>query len=352
MAKIVAKRKLRKSYYKNNKPENILSDVLESNDININGLYRRNGANHSSKVKRKKMDEVKTDSIYTKIKKKFVFNFAIQSITMIAILIFVYAIKYLNIEIVKKSEISQKIVAEFNKNYTIEEISVGVENFLDKTYLFLDPIIPDKLSEKSIAVFNSVFSGDKQEKNNSNTVNVYNEKNKISIYEESKVEESKTLDVGTLVEDTVVAVSSSTSIQDEYIQAIKNTGIEFVKPTTGVITSHFGVREKIFEHSEPFHYGTDIANNIGTPVYSSIDGTVTVCSYNSEVGNYIEVENGNITTRYFHLSKQLVKAGDKVIKGQEIGKMGDTGMVTGPHLHFEIMYNGNRVDATKILKLD
>lgn len=352
MAKVVAKRKLRKSYYENNRTENILSDVLGSNDININGLYRRNGANYSSKVKRKSRNEVKTDSFYAKIKKKFAFNLALQSITMIAILAFVFAIKQFNIEIVKKSELSQKIVAEFNKNYTIEEISVGVENFLDKAYLFLDPIIPDELSEKSIAVFNGMFSGDNQEKN-SNNVNVYNEQNnRVNIYEESKVEEDKNLGDDALVEDTVVAVSSSISTQDKYIQAIKNAGIEFVKPTTGIITSHFGTREKIFEQSDTFHYGTDIANNIGTPIYSSIDGTVTVCSYNNEIGNYIEVENGNITTRYFHLSKQLVNVGDKVNKGQEIGKMGDTGLVTGPHLHFEIMYNRNRVDATKILKLD
>lgn len=354
MAKVVAKRKLRKSYYENNSVDSVLNNTFWGNDdVSVNGLYRRNGAKHSSKTKRKNRNEEKKNSFFENLKNKFVFSLAIQSITMIAILVFVFAIKYLNIEIVKKSEISQKIVAEFNKNYTIEEISVGVENFLDKTYLFLDPIIPDKLSEKSVAVFNSVFSSEKKEDNENKNVDVYSEKEtQVNIYEESKVDENINMGVGTSVEDTVVAVSSSISTQDEYIQAIKNTGLEFVKPTTGVITSHYGAREEIFEGVESYHYGTDIANNIGTLVYSSIDGTVTLCSYNDETGNYIEVENGNVTTRYCHLSKQLVKVGDKVVKGQEIGKMGDTGLVTGPHLHFEIMYNRNRVDAETILKLD
>lgn len=352
MAKAVAKRKLKKSYYENKKIEGISNEpFLENNNINFNGLYRRNGAKKQSKVKRNNERNVKTESFFANLKSKFVFNLAIQSITMIALLLFVFAIKYLNIEIVKKSEISQKIVAEFNKNYTMEEIGVSLENFLDKTYLFLDPIIPDKLSEKSVAVFNSVFSKDKTQQDN--YLKIYEEeKTVVEIYEESKEEDKSSYGVGTSVEDTVVTVSSSISTQDEYIQAIKNTGLEFVKPTVGVITSHYGAREEIFEGVESYHYGTDIANNIGTPVYSSITGTVTLCSYNSETGNYIEVENGNVTTRYCHLSKQLVKLGDKVSKGQEIGKMGDTGLVTGPHLHFEVMYNRNRVDAEAILKLD
>jgi len=351
MSKVVAKRKLRKSYYDNNKVENI---SLGTDNLNINGLYRRNGANYSAKTKGKYKKEESSDNFITGLKKKFLFRISIQSITMIAIIAFILAVKYLNIEIVLKSEISQKIVAEFNKNYNIKEISVGMDSFLDKAYLFLDPIIPDKLSEKSVAVFNSMFSGEsKEQNNNNNNVNIYKEKEqKVSIYEESKVKENKNIGVGTSVEDTVVAVSSSISTQDEYIKAIKDTGLEFVKPTSGIITSHFGAREKIFEGVDSYHYGTDIANSIGTSVYSSINGTVILCSYNYETGNYIEVQNGNITTRYCHLSEQLVKVGDKVIKGQEIGKMGNTGLVTGPHLHFEIMYNRNRVDAETILKLD
>lgn len=327
MGKIVAKRKLRKSYFAD-------SDIIDIETSGINGLYKRNGARKYINHKSKK-EEV---DLISKIKRKMVFNISVQSIFMIAILVFVLAIKYLNIKIVKESEICKNIVAEFNKNYTVEEIMTNIDNFLDKAYLFLDPIIPDSLSEKSIAVFNSVFSGE------NNSVKIYEDsKEKIEIYEENSLKENK---------EIIIPVSSSISTQDEYIQAIKETKIEFVKPTSGVITSNFGAREEIFEGTEAYHYGTDIANNIGTAVYSSIDGKVISCSYDEEVGNYIEVQNGKITTRYFHLYKQLVKKGDTVKKGQKIGKMGDTGLVTGPHLHFEIMYDKTRVDAEKILKLD
>ena len=64
------------------------------------------------------------------------------------------------------------------------------------------------------------------------------------------------------------------------------------------------------------------------------------------------MQNGSVTTRYCHLSKQLVKVGDSVKKGDLIGKMGKTGMATGSHLHFEIMYNRERVDAEQVLKLE
>lgn len=338
MAKVVAKRKLRKSYY-NNKENKINNDIFEINETNINGLYKRNGANQYTKHKNKKIERNELNN-GNNIKKRLEFVFSMQCITMIAIMAFVFGVKYLNIEIVKNSEISKKIISQFNKNYTIEEIFSGVEDIWDKTYLFLDPIIPDKLSEKSIAVFNSMFNNEKGD------VNIYKEN--INIYQESK----EVINSQTENKDTVVAVSSSISTQDEYIKAINESGITFVKPTTGVITSSFGAREVIFEGVNPYHYGTDIANNKGTSIYSSIDGKVTVCSYTDQTGYYIEVENGNVCTRYSHLSKQLVKVGDVVKQGQEIGKMGDTGLATGPHLHFEIMYNRNRVDAEKILKLD
>ncbi|NEZ04873.1 peptidoglycan DD-metalloendopeptidase family protein [Wenzhouxiangella sp. XN201] len=89
------------------------------------------------------------------------------------------------------------------------------------------------------------------------------------------------------------------------------------------------------------HNGTDYAANTGTPVWASGDGTVIEAGYSRPNGNYIFIKHGNnIVTRYLHLSKKLVKRGDRVRQGQSIGHVGSTGLATGPHLHYEFLLNG------------
>lgn len=347
MAKNIAKRKLKDSYYAKNKKQNeylvkeLTMDMFE--DENINGLYKRNGARKSNNNFKKaidifsklKNDNPREEGLMERIKRKFVIKISIQSFTMIAIMVFCLCVKYMNLRIVKNSEICQNLIKEYNKSYSKEEIIASVTNAWDKIYLFIDPIIPDNLSQKTIAVFSNMFKKN-QTGSLANEVDVYNEK-EIKIYEESKVE--------------TISLKELPESDDENVNKIRASGIEFVKPTTGVITSSFGEREEIFANTETYHYGTDIANVVGTPIYSSIDGVVTVCSFNNETGNYIELQNGSITTRYCHLSVFFVDKNEIVKKGQLIAEMGDTGLVTGPHLHFEIMYDRKRVDAQEILEL-
>lgn len=89
------------------------------------------------------------------------------------------------------------------------------------------------------------------------------------------------------------------------------------------------------------HNGTDYAANTGTPVWASGDGKVIEAGYTRANGNYIFIQHGNsIVTRYLHLSKKLVKRGDRVRQGQTIGRVGSTGLATGPHLHYEFLLNG------------
>lgn len=347
MAKAVAKRKLKASYLERNSKKKVknnfnVSDIFDNlkseSDIkkikmdtfeqeNINGIYKRNGANKN--VHKKKEDE----DFFTRLKKKFVLKVALQAVTMIGIFAFCLCVKYMDLKIVKNSEICKNIIKEFNTNYTKEEIFKGIENAWDKAYFYIDPIVPDSLSQKTVAVFSNMFKKNITEEQGE-------ENNKVVVYEEKQVE----------IYEEPVAEANFTD-EEKNINAIKASGVSFTKPTIGVITSSFGEREIIFEGTESYHYGTDIANVEGTSIYSSIDGKVTVCSTNNETGKYIEVQNGSITTRYCHLSEQLVNVGDEVKAGSLIGKMGQTGMATGPHLHFEIMYNRQRVDAEKVLDL-
>lgn len=364
MAKAVAKRSLKKSYYEkidktSNKKEfkilNILNKPTQIKDIHmdtfdteqINGLYKRNGANRPYSNKKETNNE---DSYFAKFKKRFVVKTIIQSITMVALFIFCISVKYMKLKIVVNSEICKKVVKEFKTNYSKEQIIEYVSNIWDKAYTYIDPIIPDELSKKTVTVFSNVLKKF-ENKSKDNNVNVYNESN-IKIYEESNTNIDDSKDNNLEPEKEYTSANTSTQIEDKNIVAIKESNVEFVKPTSGVITSRFGERDPIFQGVDSYHYGTDIANVEGTDICSSIDGTVTVCATNNETGNYIEVQSGSITTRYCHLSKQLVKVGDKVNNGTLIGKMGKTGMATGSHLHFEIMYNRTRVDAEKILSLE
>lgn len=116
-------------------------------------------------------------------------------------------------------------------------------------------------------------------------------------------------------------------------------------PSSYRVTSEFGMRMHPIYNELRMHTGIDIGASYGTNVIASDGGTVITSKYSSSYGNYIVISHGNgYTTLYAHLSSRLVKAGDNVTQGQLIGKVGSTGASTGPHLHYEVSVNGERVN--------
>ena len=108
------------------------------------------------------------------------------------------------------------------------------------------------------------------------------------------------------------------------------------------ISSGFGMRYHPVYKRRKFHTGIDIAELKGTPVYATGNGIVTRKSYCSGYGNFIEIEHaGGFRSFYAHLSKMVVNIGDSVSISQQIGCVGNTGIATGSHLHYEIR-KGNR----------
>ncbi len=108
----------------------------------------------------------------------------------------------------------------------------------------------------------------------------------------------------------------------------------FIWPATGSISSLWG---DCRDGCSRYHAGVDIANSTGTPIYASCQGTVIYVGTYSGYGNTIDIRHaGNWVTRYAHLSGFNVSNGQTVARGQHIGSMGNTGVSTGPHLHFEI----------------
>ena len=126
----------------------------------------------------------------------------------------------------------------------------------------------------------------------------------------------------------------------------------FIKPISGGrLSSSFGPRKAPKKGASTYHKGIDWAVPTGTAVFASCGGTVAKAGWGSGYGYvvYINHEDGS-QTRYGHLSKVLVKAGQTVKQGERIALSGNTGVSTGPHLHFEILMNGKQVNPAKYLK--
>ena len=117
------------------------------------------------------------------------------------------------------------------------------------------------------------------------------------------------------------------------------------------VTSEFGYRSDPFTGQSSGHTGIDIAVPTGTPVRAALPGVVTTATYNAGgYGYYVKIDHGNgMVTLYAHNSKLLVKAGDTVEAGDMVSLSGSTGRSTGPHLHFEVRVNGQRVNPRSYL---
>jgi len=125
------------------------------------------------------------------------------------------------------------------------------------------------------------------------------------------------------------------------------------KPSMGgYLSSLFGFRTDPVSGKLEFHEGLDFSGKKGSPVIAVAAGIVTWSGVDVGYGNLIEISHGNgYVTRYAHNTKNLVKVGEKVEKGEVIATMGNTGRTTGTHVHFEVIQNGKHVDPKKYLSL-
>ena len=137
---------------------------------------------------------------------------------------------------------------------------------------------------------------------------------------------------------------------DERGQSIKKTLMK--TPINGArLSSSFGKRKHPILGFTKMHTGTDFAAPMGTPIMASGDGVVIKASWCGGGGNCIKIKHNSVySTVYAHLSKfgRGIKKGTRVKQGQTIGYVGSTGMSTGPHLHYEVIENGRKVNSQKL----
>ena len=169
-----------------------------------------------------------------------------------------------------------------------------------------------------------------------------NELNKKTYKSSVKKDISENINVKNIIDNQ--EVQGIQNIQNENINN-KNFGKILWPVKSGRITSKFGNRNHPVLKSVKFHRGVDIAVSLGTPVYAGIKGIVTFAGKRGNYGNLVEIEGSDgIKVRYAHLSKIDVVAGQRVSDGEKVAETGNTGMSTGPHLHYEIIVDESPVN--------
>lgn len=117
------------------------------------------------------------------------------------------------------------------------------------------------------------------------------------------------------------------------------------------LNSNFGVRKDPFTGQMAQHLGLDMGVSYKTTVLSPGEGKVIRVGFDGSYGRMVEIDHGmGLITRYAHLARAMVKEGDKVVRGTEVGQTGCSGRCSGPHLHYEVIYNGQHVNPLKFLK--
>ena len=144
-----------------------------------------------------------------------------------------------------------------------------------------------------------------------------------------------------------MALLKSDVVATEHYYASRPVGL----PANGNISSGYGYRSSPFTGRRDFHPGLDIAAPHGAPVYATGQGEVIFSGYRGGYGYTIEIRHPyGFTTLYAHNSRNIVKVGDTVSRGNVIARVGSSGASTGPHVHYEIFLNGVRVDPTNYLR--
>lgn len=151
---------------------------------------------------------------------------------------------------------------------------------------------------------------------------------------------SKTLDEIGLMKsyiENIINSDSQSTLSDNNIRFMVTDNIPDIQPTNGIISNDFNM--------DTLHFGIDIVSDKSTPIVATADGVVIYSDYSRELGNGIVIDHQNgYYSHYYHNEENFVKKNDKIDRDMLIAKLGNTGVSTGPHLHFEIWKDGAPID--------
>ena len=255
--------------------------------------YRRNSKNEVNQVKK---NEIKNFN-YIKM-------FLNQIIVSLLIIVLILTCEYFNINAVDKW-----ITENISKGYGVSEVISLIKNMFENRTESANGNLMSGEYIKSISgeISGEIISGD-------------------------------------IVFQTAVEGINQMLIDAQYVKE----NYEFFMPVKGIVTSEFGCRVSDSKVVSSYHTGLDIAANTGTKIYAAHAGTISMAKSFSTYGKCIMIENDDLVTVYAHCSSINVIEGQKVNKGDFIGKVGMTGNATGPHLHLEIRYQDRFIDPLDI----
>lgn len=239
--------------------------------------------------------------------------------------------------IAKKYDVWEDQLLEDNKGINSKKLEVG-SNIIVKqqapvlTYEVVEKITYDKVIEHKV-----------EEQKSADIYEGMTETQQAGSDGLSEITARVTLQNGKKVEEEDLV----TTVKEEPVTEVVLVGTKERPPTVGSGKYIWPLKDS-FTQSSGFgsrwgrqHKGIDLAVSVGTTVYAADGGTVVEAQYSGSYGNVVMIDHQNgQETRYAHNSKLLVKKGDKVYQGQPIAKSGNTGRSTGPHVHFEIRFNG------------
>jgi len=248
-------------------------------------------------------------------------------------------------DIASKFDMYVSDIAAANPEIDIELLQIGQEIKLNIPMAFINVrTVTSEVIEEAI-INKTVYE-------KTNTMYVGESKLKKEGVDGKKVLEVERISINGVLEEQVVLSEEIVSEPESTVilsgskwREVASSG-EFIKPTTGSITSRFGMRWG------RLHAGIDIGTKIGTPVKAADHGIVTKVGYISGYGKTVILDHGNgRTTLYGHLSGYNVQVGQSAAKGTVIAYSGNTGNVTGPCLHFEVREKGTPIDPLKYVDL-
>lgn len=245
------------------------------------------------------------------------------------------------LEFSKDKDIKYDKIVIGKKEYKIYDNPINKQ----KAYVLLPMSYYEKPSDKKVKILY------KEKKENKTRVLIFRVKD--GEYKKEKIEVQKSK-VSLNKKDKKRASKEYAEAMKIYRISTKKNHIskEFIVPMKSKITSDFGKARVYNDTLKGYHSGTDFRAKIGTQIIASNDGVVVLAKDRFYSGNSVIIDHGQgIYSCYYHMSKFDVKKGSVIKRGELLGLSGDSGRVTGPHLHFSFRVGGEQVDPLQLIEL-